>query len=312
VSLIFEGKIRVMARTNTRLVEAHNTLLKALDTKDIGDALSSDSALARELNVSRTVVRSALSAMIEKSIIARQGRSNIIKRKSKSGDFLEGPPVLLGIDELEKSFLEWVLRMDVPAGTALNVTQLAKDFQVATHTLQEFLSSLSRYGIVTRRPKGGWQLEGFTNDFALELSDFSAVLEMNAIAHVVKLPKTHGVWARLDQLEAEHTSLLERIDEDYHDFSSLDEAFHTCINSVVTNRFVTEFQKIISLIFHYHFQWNKSDERARNECAIHEHLVYIKALQSRDLEKSTNAARQHLATSKQTLINSLNAHSRVS
>lgn len=301
-----------MARTNTRLVEAHNTLLKTLDTMEIGDALASYSALARELNVSRTVVRAALQAMNEKSIIEKQDRSNVIKRKSIPEDFMEGPPVLLGIDELEKSFLEWVLRMDVPAGTALNVTQLAKDFQVATHTLQEFLSSLSRYGIVTRRAKGGWQLEGFTNDFALELSDFRAVLEMNAIAHLVKLPPSHEVWARLDQLEAEHISLLERIDEDYHDFSSLDEAFHTCINSVVTNRFVTEFQKIISLIFHYHFQWNKSDERARNEAAIHEHLVYIEALRSRDQENAMKAARQHLATSKQTLNNSLNAHSRAS
>ena len=135
---------------------------------------------------------------------------------------------------------------------------------------------------------------------------------MNAIAHLVKLPPSHEVWARLDQLEAEHISLLERIDEDYHDFSSLDEAFHTCINSVVTNRFVTEFQKIISLIFHYHFQWNKSDERARNEAAIHEHLVYIEALRSRDQENAMKAARQHLATSKQTLNNSLNAHSRAS
>lgn len=299
-----------MARTNTRLVEAHNTLLKTLDTMEIGDALASDSALARELNVSRTVVRAALHAMKERSIIEKQDRSNVIKRKSTPEDFMEGPPVLLGIDQLEKSFLEWVLRMDVPAGTALNVTQLAKDFQVATHTLQEFLSSLSRYGIVTRRAKGGWQLEGFTNDFALELSDFRAVLEMNAIAHLVKLPPSHEVWARLDQLEAEHISLLERIDEDYHDFSSLDEAFHTCINSVVTNRFVTEFQKIISLIFHYHFQWNKSDERARNEAAIHEHLVYIEALRSRDQENAMKAARQHLATSKQTLNNSLNEHSR--
>lgn len=301
-----------MARTNTRLVEAHNTLLRTLDKMEIGDALSSDSALARELNVSRTVVRSALKEMTEKSIISKQGRNHVIKRKSATNDLMEGPPVLLGIDELEKSFLEWVLRMDVPAGTALNVTQLAKDFQVATHTLQEFLTSLSRYGIVTRRPKGGWQLEGFTSNFALELSDFRAVLEMNAISHLVKLPPSHEVWSRLDQIEADHISLLERIDEDYHDFSSLDEAFHTCINSVVTNRFVTEFQKIISLIFHYHFQWNKSDERARNEAAIHEHLTYIKALRSRNEAKAQHAARQHLATSKQTLINSIDAHVRAS
>ncbi|MEJ6394211.1 GntR family transcriptional regulator [Gymnodinialimonas sp. 2305UL16-5] len=299
-----------MARTNIRLVEAHNTLLSICDGIDIGACLPSENVLAEELGVSRTVVRSALNRLDQRSIIVRDGRQKVIQRRSTPDDTMEGPPVLLGIEELEKRFLDWVLRMDVPQGTVLNVAQLAKEFEVTTHTLQEFLSSLSRFGIVTRRPRGGWKLEGFTINFALELSDFRTVLELNAVSHLVKLPDTHPIWAKLDTLEADHLALLERIDEDYHDFSQLDEAFHTAINSVVTNRFVTEFQKIISLVFHYHFQWNKSDERIRNECAIQEHLVYIEALRGRDSAQAEAAARSHLATSKLTLVNSLKAHAR--
>jgi DNA-binding GntR family transcriptional regulator len=247
----------------------------------------------------------------EQSIIVLSGREKHVKRRSTDADHLEGPPVLLDIDALEGRFLDWVLRMDVPPGTQLNVAQLSKDFSVATHTLQEFFSSLSRFGIVVRRPRGGWVLHGFTESYAIELSDFRNVLELNAVRHLVALPEAHPIWEHLDALEKSHLDLLDRIDVDYHDFSQLDETFHAAINGVVTNRFVKEFQKIISLVFHYHFQWNKSDERIRNENAIGEHLAYIEALRSRDEIRAVAAAKRHLATSKQTLLTSLKANSHV-
>lgn len=297
-----------MARTNIRLVEAHNKLLTICNKMEVGASLPPENALANKLSVSRTVIRGALERMNERGIIILDGRQKTILRPSTHDDLMEGPPILLGIEDLEKRFFDWVLRMDVPPHTVLNVAQVAKEFQVATHTLQEFLSSLSRYGIVARRPRGGWQLEGFTETFALELSDFRAILELNAVRQLVTLPSDHAVWEKLDELEALHLALLERIDENYHDFSRLDEKFHQTINSVVENRFIKDSQKIISLIFHYHFQWNKSDERTRNECAIHEHLAIIATLRSRDPIKAEAAAREHLATSSQTLVNSLRAH----
>ncbi|MDC1216155.1 GntR family transcriptional regulator [Octadecabacter sp.] len=298
-----------MARTNTRFVEAHTEMLTICDTMEIGALLPSENTLASRLGVSRTVVRRVLAQLDEQAMIVLQGREKVIKRRSTKTDRVEAPPVLLNIDELEGRFLDWVLRMDVPPGTTLNVAQLSKEFSVAAHTLQEFFSSLSRFGIVVRRPKGGWVLHGFTRDYALELSDFRTLLELNSVSHIVTLPDSHNIWLRLDQLENDHNDLLDRIDQDFHDFSQLDETFHTAINNVVTNRFVKEFQKVISLVFHYHFQWNKSDERVRNENAIREHLDYIDALRSRDLNSAQAAAKRHLATSKQTLLSSLKANS---
>ena len=298
-----------MARTNTRFVEAYNNLLGDCNKMKIGDFLPSENTLATRLGVSRTVVRSVLARLDEHAIIALERREKVIKRRPTDDDFLDQRPVLLTVDELEKRFLEWVLRMDVPPGTTLNIAQLSKDFSVATHTLQEFFSSLSRFGSVVRGLRGGWVLHGFTKDYALELCDFRTVLELNSVSHIVTLPDSHDIWLRLDQLEHDHNDLLDRIDQDFHDFSQLDETFHTTINNVVTNRFVKEFQKVISLVFHYHFQWNKSDERVRNENAIREHLDYIDALRSRDLNSAQAAAKRHLSTSKQTLVSSLKANS---
>lgn len=301
-----------MARTNTRFIEAYNKALTLCTKATIGEPVPSENALASQLDVSRTIVRSVLTRLHENQIISGTGRNKVVLRHPTPDDRLEGPTRLLSIEELESRFLDWILRMDVPPGTVLNVAQLSKEFSVATHTLQEFLNALSRFSIVTRRPRGGWELNGFTADFAVELSDFRAMLELNSARHLATLPEDHPIWAKLEALEASHHDLLARIDDDYHDFSVLDEKFHETINSVVNNRFVKDFQNIISLVFHYHFQWNKSDERTRNEAAIHEHLAYIDALRSRDTDRAERAARTHLMTSKQTLLDSLkaNAHMR--
>ena len=53
---------------------------------------------------------------------------------------------------------------------------------------------------------------------------------------------------------------------------------------------------------------DKKDERERNTAAIGEHLRLIEALQARDEQAALAAAREHLQTSKQTLLNSLRIH----
>jgi len=168
-----------------------------------------------------------------------------------------------------------------------------------------------QHGLVRRRPKGGWELVSFTRDFAAELSDFRLVLELNAVTHLVALPEDHPIWSELSGLEAKHRHLAKEIDHRFHDFSLLDERFHGAIGSVVQNRFVDEAQKVIALIFHYHCQWDKKDERERNEAAINEHLRLIDALKRRNETDALAAARDHLRTSKQTLLSSLRSNAPV-
>ena len=63
------------------------------------------------------------------------------------------------------------------------------------------------------------------------------------------------------------------------------------------------------MIFHYHYQWNKRDERQRNEVAIREHLTYIEALLSRNVAMVELACRAHLASAKETLMRSTSGKS---
>lgn len=73
------------------------------------------------------------------------------------------------------------------------------------------------------------------------------------------------------------------------------------------NRFVAEFQKVISLVFHYHYQWDKSDELQRGSAAVQEHLRLIKALQAHNNARPRQRG-DHIRTSKQTLLSSFRRH----
>jgi DNA-binding GntR family transcriptional regulator len=294
-----------MARTDERFRSAFNDCLTLVGQYKVGDSLPAETALAERLKVSRTIVRAILAALLDAGVVHWQGRDKTILRLPIKGDRLPLRGDYVPRDALERRFLEWILRFDVPAGTPLNVAKLAKEFSVPPHALQEFLSGLGQSGLVARRPRGGWLLLGFTADYAIELSELRMLLETNAVRKLVHLPKTHPIWPEIDALERQHHDLAARIDTDFHDFSRLDGAFHLALNSVVKNRFVSQFQKSISLIFHYHYQWDKRMERNRNEAAIAEHLTLISALKGRDEAAAIAAASAHLLTSKATLLGSL-------
>lgn len=297
-----------MARTDERFRDAYNVLLSELEHAEPGGQLPSENALAERLDVSRTIVRSALSRLDQEGIIRWSGREKMLVRKPVATDWLHTESHGVSPEEMERQFLEWILRFDIAPGTTLNVADLARRLGVPPHALQGFLASLTRFGLVRRGAKGGWELLGFTSDYAVELSDFRLMLELNAVDCVLASDGNHPIWGRLDQLEAAHHELAANMEERFHDFSMLDELFHTALWSVSNNRFVAEFQKVISLVFHYHYQWDKSDELQRNAAAVNEHLRLINALKARDKPGAIAAAQDHIRTSKQTLLSSFRRH----
>ncbi|QQM32967.1 GntR family transcriptional regulator (plasmid) [Martelella lutilitoris] len=297
-----------MARSDTRYRNAYNRLLDYCETWPVGTAIPAETMLSDVADVSRTVVRRCLGRMQERGLISWEGREKRMLRKPVDADRIRIEQPDTPSDDLEQRFLDWILRFDVPADTPLSVADLSRTFGVPQHEIKEFLAGLSRFGLVARRQKGGWMLRGFTMDFAVELSDFRFVLELNAVNQAAEAPVDHPVWARLSELRRLHIALRQSIETDYHEFSKLDEAFHAALNSVVKNRFVEEFQKVISLIFHYHYMWDKTDEKMRNAAAIEEHLAIIDALERRDAAAARDAASRHLRTSKTTLLSSLRYH----
>jgi DNA-binding GntR family transcriptional regulator len=131
------------------------------------------------------------------------------------------------------------------------------------------------------------------------------MFELRSAAAFAALPQDSPVWADLDRLEEQHRLLQRDIATRFNEFSELDERFHRLIHRASLNRFIVDFYDVIAMIFHYHYQWNKAQERERNEVAIGEHLAYIEALKSRDLGKVDTACRKHLKSARQTLLTSI-------
>lgn len=291
-----------MARTNDRYKAAYNQMLDRLGAAAANHELPSETILATQLGVSRTIVRAVLESLHRARIISWRGRRKRVLRQPVAADCFPDGEVASIAKRLESSFLEWILRTDVTPDTQLNVSRLSRRFGVTPHALQEFLVRFSRFGIVERLPTGGWVLRGFTVQYAIELSEFREMIELASVRKLIALDRDHPVWRQLDDLERDHWTLLAHVETSYRDFSALDDRLHTTINNVQDNRFAREFQSLISMIFHYHYQWNKKSEMQRNTIAIGEHLNYIEGLRSRDWHTAREASLAHLTTARQTLL----------
>ena len=211
-------------------------------------------------------------------MVTGSGRQRVVCASGKAVRRFPEAETIPMAAQVEKRFMEWMLRDNAQPGTGINELELARQFGMATTGIREFLNRFQRFGLIEKRPNAGWAFKGFTTAFALELCEIREVFELRSALAFAALPATSPLWAQLGALRQEHVSLLREIESRFHDFSDLDNRFHRLISAAAPNRFIDGFYDVIALIFHYHYQWNKYDERQRNELATREHLAYIDAL----------------------------------
>jgi DNA-binding GntR family transcriptional regulator len=279
---------------------AFNDALDLFEGLPDAAAFPSENQLSAQLSVSRTTVRKILAAMKDLGFTPDVDRRRSIATIPR---FAEAETVTTS-EQVETHFMEWMLRDNTRPGTSINELELARRFGLATTGIREFLNRFQRFGLIEKRPNAGWVFKGFTASFALELFEIREIFELRSALAFAALPATSPLWQKLEALRHQHAQLLTEIDLRYHDFSDLDSRFHRLVNSAAPNRFIDDFFDIITLIFHYHYQWNKQDERQRNEVAIKEHLTYMEALLSRNPAIVELACRAHLASAKETLMRS--------
>jgi DNA-binding GntR family transcriptional regulator len=287
--------------------QTFNALLDVLGDLGKSGPLPTETALARQFEVSRTTMRKVIVEMGGRKLIKNvEGTWVVVRRPKKSEHFPASEAVATSV-RVEKKFMDWMLRGDRKPGDVVNGLELARQFGVSAGAIREYLNRFDRFGLIERRPNSSWIIRGFTREFALEIFEVRELFETRSAMTFATRVKSSQAWESLKALEAEHRSLLRRISSDYHDFSDLDERFHRLINDASQNRFIVDFYAIISLIFHYHYQWNKADERERNRAAIYEHLDYIEALFSRDPKRIELTCKAHLNSARKTLLASIEA-----
>jgi len=292
-------------KTNTVFKRAYNRSLLRLAEIPVGSHIGSEPAWADALAVSRTTVRAVLQRFVSVGLIDSEGRNKVRRRQPTPDDFFpEAETEQIGAI-VEKHFMRWLLDGDCKPGQQINGLELARQFGVSTSAVRDYLNRFSRFGLLERGRTGSWAFKGFTKEFAEELFEVREMFELRSAQRFVAIPERDAAWAKLALIEREHLDLLEDAETRFADFSELDERFHRLINDASRNRFIVGFYDVISMIFHYHYQWNKRDERERNIAAIREHLAYIRALRSRDRGIATESCRAHMKTARATLMDSI-------
>ena len=298
-------------RGETVFKQTFNRTLEYLKTIDIKSALPSENVLTERLKASRTTIRKVLEELHARRIIKGSSAKRTVARQPKPSDYFPDNETVATSAQVEKKFMEWMLRGDRKVGDIVNGLELARQFGVSTSAIREYLNRFSRFGLIERRPNSSWIIRGFTKEFALELFEVRELFETRSATAFATQSEGSPAWQNLRKIEKEHRALLKTITNRYQDFSDLDERFHRLVNNASNNRFIVDFYDIISLIFHYHYQWNKVDEKQRNRAAVLEHLDYIDALFSRDPKRVELTCKSHLNSARKTLLASINVQSLV-
>jgi len=294
-----------VSRTNSVYKDTYNSCLDFI--KDLGpqSSLPPETSLAKKWDISRTTVRSVLEHLDEVDIISWQGREKKVLRRPRKSDYFSLEETKSAGKRVETAFMEYVLGGDLAPGTILREAELVREFGISTSSVREFLIRFSRFGLIEKKPNRHWVLNGFTRDFAAELFDVREMFELRAFrAYCGNWPSDTATQIMM-ALEQEHLEILSTINDDYLKFPVLDEKFHRVFRGALSNRFVDDFYELISLIFHFHYRWKKTDERDRNEVAAREHLDVIQSLLANDTQAAQAALKLHLESARRTLMSSI-------
>ncbi len=294
-----------MAKPPLIFKRSTNTLLRYLDASvAVGDALPSEQRMAELTQGSRTAVRSSLAYLHSRGLIAAL-RDRRLLRKPQADDYFDEAELQSGAVRIQEVLMERIYRNDLPPGADFSEAELARAAGASTISVREFLIGFSRFGLIEKKPQGGWRLCAFDRTFATELEQVRRMFELAAVEQLVSLPAGHPAFEQLDDLIRRHDALKAGLPDNYADFPALDRELHTFLIGLLNNRFAFSLNDLVSLVFHYHYQWDKGEERPRIQHAVQEHLVLLCALARRDRAAALAAMNKHLDSARRTMLDAV-------
>ncbi|MDC0737787.1 GntR family transcriptional regulator [Cognatishimia sp. SS12] len=294
-----------MSRDNSIYKDALNRSLGYVASLGLGGTLPSELELTQRLGISRTTVRAVLAHLHDIGVIDWSGRSKRVLRAPRDADYFAKEETLSTSARVETQFMEYILGGDLKPGAILHESELVRAFGASTSVLREFLIKFSRFGLIDKEPNRHWVLRGFTKDFAMELFDVRDMFEKRAFDRLLTKGKDSPAYQSLLKLEGAHREIARNIEAEYLRFPRLDEKFHRILIQDMNNRFIDDFFELVSVIFHYHYRWNKQDEQDRNLAACQQHLSVIEALRNGDDAAARAQFHGHLNAARETLLASV-------
>src|SRR5215208_3361712 len=148
-------------KTDTVFKRAFNDALDLISQLGDGGILPSENILSARLKVSRTTVRKVLSTLEARGVVAGEARQRVVRAADETTERFPVAETVATAAQVERRFMEWMLRDNARPGTAINELELARQFGVATTGIREFLNRFQRFGLIEKRPNAGWVFKGF-------------------------------------------------------------------------------------------------------------------------------------------------------
>ncbi|MEH2922314.1 FCD domain-containing protein [Samsonia erythrinae] len=289
----------------------HNVINQVIDDMARGhipSPLPSQSALAEMYNISRTTVRHILAHLRDCGVLTQVGSDHVIVRKPAHQDGFACITASMAEQNriFEQAFFTMINQRQLRAGETFSELQLARTAGVSPVVVREYLLKFGRYNLIQNEKRGQWSMKEFDQAYAEQLFELREMLETHALQHFLNLPDDDPRWLQAKTLLEHHRMLRDSIGSSFRMFAQLDRDFHALLLSAADNVFFNQSLEIISVIFHFHYQWDESDLKQRNIIAIDEHMTILSALICRSDLDATLALRNHLNSAKQSMIRSIN------
>ena len=259
-----------MSRSQNLRHSVINQVIEDMARGNIPSPLPSQSGLAEMYNISRTTVRHILQHLSACGVLTLVGKNYVIARKPEQNDGFDCSPVVV----------------------------------------REYLLKFGRYNLIQSEKRGQWSMKQFDQSYAEQLFELREMLETHSLQHFLNLPDDDPRWLQAKTMLERHRTLRDSIGSNFRMFSQLDRDFHAMLLSAADNIFFNQSLEIISVIFHFHYQWDESDLKQRNIIAVDEHMTILSALICRSDLDAITALRNHLDTAKQSMIRSIRQHHR--
>ncbi|WP_236969298.1 FadR/GntR family transcriptional regulator [Membranihabitans marinus] len=165
------------------------------------------------------------------------------------------------VDQVEERILNYIRSNHLKPGDTLpNETQLSEDMGISRNVTREAMSRLRMLGIIQSRTKRGIVivepplfigLEKVTNPYLFSDETIHSIMEMRI---ALEVGIVDFIFDRITDVDIQE---LHRIVEQGSSFSDnnwpieLEKEFHMRIYQIAGNRFISQFQKIIHIIFEY-------------------------------------------------------------
>ncbi|MEG2992286.1 MAG: GntR family transcriptional regulator, partial [Citrobacter sp.] len=253
----------------------HNVINQIIDDMARGhipSPLPSQSALAEMYNISRTTVRHMLSHLGECGVLTQVGSHYVIVRKPDHDDGFDCTTASMTEQNriFEQAFFTMINQRQLRAGESFSELQLARAAGVSPVVVREYLLKFERYNLIKNEKRGQWSMKQFDQAYAEQLFELREMLETHSLQHFLNLPDDDPRWLQAKTLLERHRMLRDSIGSSFRMFSQLDREFHALLLSAADNIFFNQSLEIISVIFHFHYQWDESDLKQRNIIAIDE------------------------------------------